>query len=190
MGLVKKIAGKVGKTAAKVVAKKIAKKAVDKATDSVIPKAVNVAVSEKNLPQKFETKTESVGLVKKTTKFLKQAGKEFSTSDVIDIAGMATGTSAILGVTTFVGKTALDVKETKDILSEELEFLIAEGKITQDILDAILCENKEKLAQACNEVLEAIKSGEEVKYLSKEEVDSALSLRKAITKAVVHKILG
>lgn len=195
MGLVKKIAGKVGKTAAKVVTKKIAKnfdtkKIVDQATDIVISKAVNATISEKNLPQKFESKSEKVGLVKKTTNFLKQAGKEFSTSDVIDIAGIATGTSAILGITTFAGKTALDVKETTDILSEELEFLRTEGKITQDMLDAILCENKNKLAEACNEVLEAIKRGEEVKYLSKEEVDSALSLRKAITKAVVHKILG
>ena len=190
MGLVKKIATSVGKSAAKVVAKKAIKnisKTVESTAENLTLKNAN---SEKNLPQKFETKSESVGIVTKTKNFLKQAGKEFSTSDVIDIAGMATGTSAVLGLTTFAGKTALDVKETKDILSEEFEFLRSEGKITQNMLDAVLCENKNKLAEACNEVLEAIKRGEEVKYLSKEEVDSALSLRKAITKAVVHKILG
>ena len=190
MRLVKKIATSVGKSAAKVVAKKAIKnisKTVESTAENLTLKNAN---SEQNLPQKFETKSESVGIVTKTKNFLKQAGKEFSTSDVIDIAGMATGTSAVLGLTTFAGKTALDVKETTDILTEKVEQLRAEGKITQDILDAIVCENKTKLEAACDEVFEAIKRGEEVKYLSKEEVDSALSLRKAITKAVVHKILG
>ena len=190
MGLVKKIATSVEKSAAKVVAKKAIKnisKTVESTAENLILKNAN---SEKNLPQKFETKSESVGIVTKTKNFLKQAGKEFSTSDFVDIAGMATGTSAVLGLTTFAGKTALDVKATSDILTEKVEQLRAEGKITQDILDAILCENKNKLALAYREAMRAEAMGQPLKYLSEDEAEAALGFRKQITKAVTHKVVG
>ena len=80
MGLVKKIATSVGKSAAKVVAKKAIKnisKTVENTAENLTLKNAN---SEQNLPQKFETKSESVGIVTKTKNFLKQADKEFSTA--------------------------------------------------------------------------------------------------------------
>ena len=130
------------------------------------------------------------GALAKTADFLKQASKEISVSDVADIAGMATGTSATIGATMLAGQTILDAKNTTDIISKEFEQLRGEGKITQDILDAVLCENKSKLVKACDEVLEAEKIGKPLRYLTEDEIKSALSIRKAITKAVVHKILG
>lgn len=169
MGFVKEIAMSAGKT----VAKKMAKKAVKKITGS---------------PQK--NNSDNKDFLSNATNFVKQAGKEISTSDVIDVVGMATGTSAILGTAQFVGKTALDVKGTRDILTCKVKTLREEGKITQDILDAILCENKNKLEIACDEVFEAERIGKKLKFLSKDEVDDALSLRKAITKTVIHKVLG
>lgn len=176
MGIVKKIAIGAGKK----VSEEIAKKAVKKILGS----------KQKNSSQKINNDSADEDFFSSATNFLKQAKKEFSSSDVVDIVGMATGTSTALGMGKFTVKTALDVRETKNLLNVKVETLRNEGKITQDILDAILCENKNKLEIACDEVFEAEKSGKKLKFLSKEDVDDALSLRKAITKTIIHKVLG
>lgn len=64
-----------------------------------------------------------------------------------------------------------------------------EGKITQDILDALVCDNKEKLEIACREAARAEAEGNPLPYLSEEEVKAALSFRKAFTKSAAHKIV-
>ena len=187
MSFIKKVAMSAGQT----VAEEIAKQAVKK-----ISKNFTEKVSEppqKNSSQKIKNNSDDEDFISKTTNFLKQAGKEISASDVAsltDIVGVTTGASMILSPTMFFGKTALDVKGTKDILGGKVEKLCDEGKITQDILDAILCENRKKLEIACDEVFAAEKIGKKLKFLSKDEVDDALSLRKAITKTVIHKVLG
>lgn len=179
MGLIKKIAVSAGKK----VSEEMAKKAVKKILGS----------QQKNSSSKNRNDSADEDFVSSATNFLKQAGKEFSSSDVaniVDFVGLATGTSTALGVAKFAGKTFLDVNETKNILDIKVKTLRNEGKITQDILDAILCENKNKLEIACDEVFEAERIGKKLKYLSKDEVDDALSLRKTITKTVIHKVLG
>lgn len=176
MGIVKKIAIGAGKK----VSEEIAKKAVKKILGS----------KQKNSLQKINNDSADEDFFSSATNFLKQAKKEFSSSDVVDIVGMATGTSAVMGATMFAGRTILDAKNTIDILSKEFDQLRDAGKITRDILDAVLCENKSKLLKACDEVIEAEKIGKPLKYLTEDEIKSALSIRKTITKTIVHKILG
>ena len=171
MGIVKKIAIGAGKK----VSEEIAKKAVKKFCRN---------------QQKNKNNSADEDFISSTANFLKQAGKELSISDVTDVVGMATGTSAVMGATMFVGRTILDAKNTTDILSKEFDQLRDAGKITRDILDAVLCENKSKLLKACDEVIEAEKIGKPLKYLTEDEIKSALSIRKTITKTIVHKILG
>lgn len=176
MGLIKKIAVSAGKK----VSEEMAKKAVKKILGS----------QQKNSSSKNRNDSADEDFVSSATNFLKQAGKEFSSSDVaniVDFVGLATGTSTALGVAKFAGKTFLDVNETKNILDIKVKTLRNEGKITQDILDAILCENKYKLALAYREAIRAEAMGQPLKYLSEDEVDDALGFRTRIAKALTHK---
>lgn len=112
---------------------------------------------------------------------------------VTKIAKTVTKTSKkIVSVAKNVGKIADDVSSTAEVISfqKEIKNLRKEGKITQDILDAILCENKNKLALAQREAMRSEAMGQPLKYLSEEEVDAALGFRKQITKAVTHKVVG
>ena len=96
----------------------------------------------------------------------------------------------IVSVAKSVGKISGEISSTAEVVSfqKEIKNLRKEGKITQDILDAILCENKNKLALAYREAMRAEAMGQPLKYLSEDEVDAALGFRKQITKAVTHKI--
>ena len=96
MSLKSKIIGAVGKKAVKTVAKNIMKNSGESSNG---------------------------GAIAKTTNFFKQASKAISVSDVVEIARMATGTSAVMGATMFAGQTVLDAKNTTDILSKEFEQL-------------------------------------------------------------------
>lgn len=146
--------------------KKIASSAGKKVTKAAAKKAVKILSDEKN--------------IERATKFINnRTGQEFSTEDVTNI---------------FEKMKSIDVSE---IISETKEIYKAQkvlaklqngGKITQDILDAIVCDNKEKLAIACREAIRAEAIGKPLPYLSEEEVKSALSLRKAITKSVAHTV--
>lgn len=88
-----------------------------------------------------------------------------------------------------VKKISGEISSTSEVVSfqKEIKNLRAEGKITQDILDAILCENKNKLALAYREAIRAEAVGKPLKYLSEDEVDEALGFRTRITKALTHK---
>ncbi len=116
MGIVKKIAIGAGKK----VSEEIAKKAVKKILGS----------KQKNSSQKINNDSADEDFFSSTANFLKQAGKELSVSDVTDVVGMATGTSAVMGATMFAGRTILDAKNTTDILSKEFEQLRDAGKKT------------------------------------------------------------
>lgn len=91
-----------------------------------------------------------------------------------------------------VEKISDDVSNTAEIVSfqKEIKNLRKEGKITQDILDAILCENQNKLALAYREAVRAEAIGQPLPYLSEDDVEHALSFRKRLTKAVTHKVVG
>ena len=98
----------------------------------------------------------------------------------------------VAGIAKTVEKISDDVSNTAEIVSfqKEIKNLRKEGKITQDILDAILCENQNKLALAYREAVRAEAMGQPLKYLSEDEVNAALGFRKGITKAVTRKVVG
>lgn len=137
-----------------------------KAAKAVAKKAVKVLSEEKN--------------IEKATKFInKHTGQEFSNEDVAKTVEKMKSVD--------VAKIA---RETNEIFKAQkvLAKLQNGGKITQDILDAIVCDNKEKLEIACREAIRAETAGKPLRYLSEEEIKSALSLRKAITKSVAHTV--
>lgn len=92
-------------------------------------------------------------------------------------------------VASTVKKFSGEISSTSEIVSfqKEVQTLRQEGKITQDILDAILCENKYKLALAYREAIRAEAMGQPLKYLYEDEVDDALGFRTRIAKALTHK---
>lgn len=145
--------------------KKLASSAGKKAAGIVAKKAVKVLSEEKN--------------IEKVTEFVNKTHEEFSNEEV---------------ARNFEKMKSVDVSkivsETKEIYEAQkvLAKLQNGEKITQDILDAIVCDNKEKLAIACREAIRAEVSGKPLQYLFEEEVKTALSLRKAITKSVAHKV--
>ena len=100
-------------------------------------------------------------------------------------------TETVADVAKSVEKFSGEISSTAEVVSfqKEIKNLRKEGKITQDILDAILCENQNKLALAYREAIRAEAMGKPLKYLSEDEVDEALGFRKQITKAVTQKYL-
>ena len=90
-----------------------------------------------------------------------------------------------------VTAVASEVQSTAEIASfqKDIQNLRKEGKITQDILDAILCENPNKLSLAYSEAMRAEAMGQPLPYLSEEQVEAALSVKKAVAKAVLRKLL-
>ena len=90
-----------------------------------------------------------------------------------------------------VTAVASEVQSTAEIASfqKDIRNLRKEGKITQDILDAILCENPNKLSLAYSEAMRAEAMGQPLPYLSEEQVEAALSVKKAVAKAVLRKLL-
>ena len=114
------------------------------------------------------------------------------TETVADVAkNISKVTETVADVAKTVEKFSGEISSTAEVVSfqKEIKNLRKEGKITQDILDAILCENQNKLALAYREAIRAEAMGKPLKYLSEDEVDEALGFRKQITKAVTHKYL-
>ena len=99
-------------------------------------------------------------------------------------------TETVADVAKTVEKFSGEISSTAEVVSfqKEIKNLRKEGKITQDILDAILCENQNKLALAYREAIRAEAMGKPLKYLSEDEVEEALGFRKQITKAMTYKI--
>lgn len=84
-----------------------------------------------------------------------------------------------------------EIKSTAEIASfqKDIQNLRKEGKITQDILDAILCENPNKLSLAYSDAMRAEAMGQPLPYLSEEQVKTALSIKRTVAKAVLRKFL-
>lgn len=84
-----------------------------------------------------------------------------------------------------------EIKSTAEIASfqKDIQNLRKEGKITQDILDAILCENPNKLSLAYSDAMRAEAMGRPLPYLSEEQVKTALSVKRTVAKAVLRKFL-
>lgn len=128
----------------------------------------------------------------------KTAGQNMSVEDAARLAGTLTGYGFALEAAITAGKTAKDAVDTASVLgkkgifdSKSISAQVREnGQVTQDMLDAVLCDNKEKLAQAYREAIRAEALGKPLPYLSKDEVDSALSLRKSLTKSVTRKFFS
>lgn len=139
-----------------------------------------VASETEELPE-VEITAPKRGIFSKAKTFLKDAK-----SEAVD----AVKNPSALNAAVLAGKVALKAKESTNIFTSDFERLRSEGKVTQDVLDAVLCENSQKLQAACNAVFEAEKSGKPLNYLSEDEIKSALSIRKAVIKSVVHKVLG
>ncbi len=128
----------------------------------------------------------------------KTAGQNMSVEDAARLAGTLTGHGFAVEAAITAGKTAKDAVDTASVLGKKGIFdsksIFAQvrenGQVTQDMLDAVLCDNKEKLAQAYREAIRAEALGKPLPYLSKDEVDSALSLRKSLTKSVTRKFFS
>lgn len=90
-----------------------------------------------------------------------------------------------------VTTVASEIQSTAEIASfqKDIQNLRKEGKITQDILDAILCENPNKLSLAYSEAMRAEAMGQPLPYLSEEQVKAALSVKRTVAKAVLRKCL-
>lgn len=146
------------------IMKKIAVSAGKKAAEIAKDKAKKILTDEKNIERATE-------IISKAT----SQNEKIKPEKVVNVAK----------------KSVAAVKETVDIFKSQkvLAKLQQEGKITQDILDALICDNKEKLEIACREAIKAEAEGNPLPYLSDDEVKSALSFRKALTKSAAHKIV-
>ena len=143
--------------------KKISSTAGKKAAKIVADKAEKFLSDEKNIEKVLKSEK-----VAKVTEKIKSA-------NITDVAKKSVA----------VAKETFDIFKSQKVLAK----LQQEGKITQDILDALVCDNKEKLEIACREAMRAEAMGQPLPYLSEEEVKSALSFRKAFTKSAAHKII-
>lgn len=143
--------------------KKISSTAGKKAAKIVADKAEKFLSDEKNIEKVLKSEK-----VAKVTEKIKSA-------NITDVAKKSVA----------VAKETFDIFKSQKVLAK----LQQEGKITQDILDALVCDNKEKLEIACREAMRAEAMGQPLPYLSEEEVKSALSFRKALTKSAAHKII-
>ena len=201
-GAVAKTTGAITKTvsdAAETTSNAVTKTAVDlkkKASGTVGD--IGMKLARKAIMNDKKTEQANAAVAALEAAGIKSAGKDMSVEDAARLAGTLTGHRFAVEAAITAGKTAKDAVNTAGVLGKRGIFsgksifsqVREDGMVTQDMLDAVLCDNKEKLAQAYREAIRAEALGKPLPYLSEEEIEAAFSLRKNIAKSLTRQFFS